>query len=472
MITVKRDPQIEFPQIVTSLMETDKPGEGEMAVNTTQIRQTDVYSIMCPLLALNGVVVDMPDLLKFKLDCTDVLPRVEFEFRDRNNLFAQYCQPGTSNILQVQIIPSTDNTYRKINLIFYVTDIDITENIIGGEAVYKTEGLLNNKAHSLGEMSTYELCDRISAESHLGFASDIVSTDDKRFIYCDYKNYGDLLREEITNSLADKEHVYDCWVDMWNYIVLCNIFNRYNDLDEGDDLIMWAADHNTIGEIGGEVYPFRTEKILSNHPMMERSETFVRRYSIITDNQYVKRGTEKAVTVYNMKTKEYVGHYVADGDVKSDAFVNLEYGGEVYGDYDYIFSKQCRDMFLKKMKAEIIELSLTSPVFGISRGDQCRFVWLSNDPKDIYWQETLEKTKAIAKPQDIPTDDMSWLLSWYRSVSSTKADDLKPNLEISGQYTVIGIIAEFQNGVWDYKLRLVRPATRKPTIMIDLNENE
>ena len=472
MITVKRDPQIELPKIITGLMETDNTEASEFGTSTTGIRQTDVYGVMCPLLALNGMAVDMIDLLSFELDCTGVLPTVDFEFVDRNNLFSQYNIPSTSNELQVQIIPPTDNTYRKINMMFYITDISAENGVISGSAIYKIPGLLNSRANAMGEITTYELCDKISIDSQLGFASNVASTDDKRFIYCDFKTYGDMLKEEIQNSAADKTHVYDCWVDLWNYIILCDIYERYNTIDNIDDMTIWISDHNMIGTVDEKVEPFQTDAVLTNHPGAERTELYVRNYEVLTDGQYVKQGTEKAVMVYNMNTREYVGHYVADGDIEKDQYINLEYGGEVYGDYDYIFSKQCRDMFMKKMKAEIIELTLTSPLFGISRGDQCRFVWMDNDPKNRYWKETLQNAQMSPDPNDIPTKDMIWLNGWVSSVANTKADDLYVNLQISGQYTVIGIKAIFEGGGWIYKLQLVRPAERKPQLLIDLNGNE
>lgn len=471
MLTVKRDPQIKFPEIVVGLMVSDDPHNSILNQNTSGIDQTEVYGVLCPLLALNGIVVDMPDLIKFKLDCTGVLPTVEFEFRDRNNLFAKFCQPGTSNILQLQIIPPTDNTYRKINMLFYVTDISINLNMIEGTAVYKTEGLLHSRAHAMGEMTTYELCDRISVDSQLGFATNIAGTEDKRYMYADYTTYGDMLKEEIKNSAADGEHVYDCWIDPWNYLVLCDMYERYNHIDDVDELSIWVSDHNTGGEAGDKSLPFRAEAVLSNHPAMERTELFVRRYEVITDNQYVKRGTEKATTVYNMNTHEYVGHYVADGDIKKDAFVDLEYGGEMYGDYDYIFSKQCRDMFMRKMNAEIMELNMTSPVFGLNRGDQCRFVWLDNDSQGEDWEQELRQWRITADASELKTDDMSWIIGWYRNMH-TKDDNLRPNLQVSGQYTVIGFVADYENGAWQYRLRMVRPITRKPELMIDLNADE
>lgn len=472
MITVKRDPQIVMPKIVTGLMETDDTSANVLGSSVTGVKQTDVYGVMCPLLALNGMAVDMIDLISFELDCTGVLPTVDFEFVDRNNLFSQYNTPGTSNELQVQIIPPTDNTYRKINMMFYVTDISAENGIISGSAVFKVPGLLNSRANALGEVTTYEMCDRISMESQLGFATNTTSTDDKRFIYCDFKTYGDMLKEEILNSAADQTHVYDCWVDLWNCIVLCDIYERYNTIDTVDDMTIWISDHNIVGSVDDKVEPFQTECVLTNHPAAERTELFVRKYELLTDNQYVQRGTEKAVMVYNMNTKEYVGHYTADGAVEKDRYINLEYGGEMYGDYDYIFSRQCRDMFMKKMKAEVVELTLTSPLFGISRGDQCRFVWMDNDPKNRYWREALQDMQITPDANDIPTDDMTWLNGWVGSVNESGSDDLYVNLQLSGQYTVIGIKAAFEYNNWLYKLQLVRPAERKPQLLIDLNSDE
>lgn len=472
MITVKRDPQIELPKIITGLMETPRPYEGVNEYNTSGVDQTEVYGVLCPLLSLNGVVVDMPNLIRFELDCTGMLPRVEFVFRDRNNLFAQYNLPSLNNSLQIQIIPPVDATYHKINMTFYVTDISYSNGIVSGEGTYEVKGLLTDKAHSMGELTTYELCDKISVESKLGFASNVAGTDDKRFIYCDYKDYGNLLKEEISRSAADDLHVYDCWVDMWNYIVLCDVLERYTHLDTEEEMTIWVADHNTIGGINDKAEPARIQCVLSNHPAMERNELFVRMYEVITDNQYVRHGTKKSVAVYNMNTNQYMKHYVSDGDVNNvESSVSLEYGGEVYGDYDYIFSKQCRNMFLKKMKSEIIEVTLTSPIFGLSRGDQCRFVWLDNDPRNKYWRETLEQNNATSTISDIDAKDMNWLNGWVSSVKGVQDDSLYINLQVSGQYTVLGILADYENGNWLYKIQLVRPASRKPKLMVDINAN-
>ena len=472
MITVKRDPNIIHNQIVTSLMEASSEQIGEATYNTSGIKQTDVYGIAAPILSINGVVVDMIDLFYFKLDCTGMLPKVEFEFQDRNNIFTQYNKPSTSNELQVEILPAIDNAYRKINLSFYLTDVDIDNYVVSGEGIYKVPGLINDRAGSFGEVTTYQLCNSVSLNSGLGFASNVVDTNDKRFIYCNFKNLEELLKEEIETAGSDESHVYDCWVDPWEYLVLCDVYERYNTVDPEESLNIWVASHSTIGGINDKVEPVKREAILTNHPLDSRSELFVKQFKTTTNTQYVKQGTEKAVLVYNMGTKEYVGQYVADGDINKDAYTNLEYGGEMYGEYDYVFAKHCRDMFLKKMQSETVEVTLATPVLSLSRGDQCRFVWIDNDPQNKYWRDVLEQYMAIRTPDQIQTDDMSWLMGWMNHARDLGLDnDGGVNLQISGQYLIVGIIMEYDNG-WQYKLRLARPASRQPQLLMDLDDND
>lgn len=472
MITVKRDPTIQHESIVTGLMETNSEQMGMAQYNTTGIKQTDVYGVASPILSLNGVVVDMVDLLYFNMDCREIIPKIEFEFRDRNNIFAQYNKPSTSNELQLQILPPIDNAYKKINMSFYITDVEIDNGIVSGEAEYKVPGLINDKSGAFGEISTYQLCDSISTNTGIGFATNVEDTNDKRYIYCDFKNLADLLKEEIEQAGSDESHVYDCWIDPWECLVLCDVYERYNTVDPAEELVIWTADTNNIGGIDDKPQPVKKEAILTNHTIAARTELFVKEYKTITNTQYVKQGTEKAVLVYNMGTREYVGQYVADGDIDKDAYTSLEYGGEMYGEYDYVFAKQCRDMFMKKMKSEMIEVTLTSPVLGLSRGDQCKFVWVDNDPQNKNWQDVLAQAGVVAGDAgDIQTDDMTWLRGWASSVKSSSLDsDSNVNLQVSGQYLIVGIFMEYANNGWEYKLQLARPATRQPQIMVDLSQ--
>lgn len=470
-ISVQHDPVLEIPEIVTQLMNTSSEESGAEG-NTTGTLQTKIMGIMCPIIALNGVVVDFADIVDFELDSNGRTPMCSVVFKDRNNYFTQYTAPGTSNILQVQILPPFDDAYTKINLMFYCTKFSVTNGYVSVSGQYKLLGFTDSRFKCFGEITTWDFCDAITNEIGLGFASNVASSDDMRYIYCNYQSYKDKLDAEIGNSYSSDSQVFDWWVDFWNYLVLCDIYERYNTEDSEDDMMVWIStrtDDSTIDS--DEVEALETICVLNNHPSYENTELYVKSYSKV-NNTYLNyyNGTSKLVSVYSESSRDYVDNIVMDGDITNDEFMRYEYAGEYYGNYNYIFAKQCRNIYLNKMNSETLNVVLTHPLLGISRGDQIRFVWYDNNRADVYQREILEENEGIPTTNEL---DLGWLGEYVNDTSNID-DDINPlnvNLEVSGQYTVVGQSIKFSNSAWEYILKLTRPASRKPKLLLNGEES-
>ena len=240
-IEVVRDPQIKLEPIVHALRQPSEGEAGEAPGNASEIQQTKVFGLIVPLLALNGVAVDFQDVETFELDYTRKLPRIKTSFHDRGNILNNFGNPGNDNELRVQILPPFDDTYKKIDLAFVCTSVRIVNGTVEVEGEYKLQKFSDAQFKALGQITTYDLFDKVSTETGLGFATNSKATEDARFIQCQFESYKDVIDREMEKSGSSETHVYDWWVDVWNNLILCDLYDRNNSEDPEEDMMIWVA---------------------------------------------------------------------------------------------------------------------------------------------------------------------------------------------------------------------------------------
>lgn len=473
-ILVKRDPTLKQTNIIHSLISTTKeetPAEDTQQTVTGNM-QTKVFGILCPLLAINMISIDLGDIDYFELDGTGQVPRCRFALYDRRNYFQTLNNPGRENELRVQILPPFDNAYKKVDLTFYIDSIKIVDSEIRGTGTYKVPKFTNSMFKCLGRKTTFELCDTISLETGIGLASNVDAVEDSRYMYLNHKSYKGLLSEEIRRSASDAEHVYDWWIDWWNYLVLCDVVDRVKNLDPDEDLKVWISDNRETSGYETVPDPVEIDCVLSNHPLNDRNELNVFDYQIVNKPEnMVLQGNSNCISVYEENKKEYIDHLIQDSSIVRDEFVKYEYAGEVYGDYNYLLASRCRDFYLSKIQNEEIIVQMKYPMLGVMRGDQVKFVWFDNDSNNYFNWQNLQSTGIL---KQLDQYDLGWLKDLIIEDMSAEKP-ICPNLQVSGQYTVIGQKAVFDGDTqtWDYQLTLVRPEDRKPMfIEPELTEEE
>lgn len=453
-ITSKIEPKIILPEHEVTMLSTNDEQVGHPLEYDREYMQTRVHGIMAPLLFFNGIAVDYPNISAFELDWTGIVPTIKFEFADRNDVFGRYSKPGLTNEIQLQILPAHDKTYKKINLLFYVTDISINGGMIRGEASYKVKEFVQTKYESLGEKSTYELVQYIAEKTGMGFASNLTAADDKRYIQVREESYQKVLMSEMEKSLADQETVQDVWVDLWNNLVLMNMQDRFSTIDAEEDMQVWIRselmpDATAHGEKQG---PQKALALFSNSPLTTGTELSIDEYILHTaGGGGYSSGTSKAVCVYMENEHNWSYSYSADGDVDGDEFISSEYGGEEYGSGDSIKYKHNRETFFKKLNSECVSIFTAQPLLGINRGDQIRVLWYdANDNIDMN-DAMLEISKKDHK------------FGWISAMDNIADPDthLRVNYQVSGQYIVNGIHISWQNERWDVEYILTKPARRK-----------
>ena len=305
-IRVKFDHTLKQSDIIVRLTNTSHDEAGENYIeNQQEIQQTSIYGIQAPLIMVNNIVVDFPDVIYFNMKCINRLPSIQMIIRDRKRLISMINTPGIDNELRVQILPKFDDKYKKINLTFYITSFKCDNDIISLSGDYKVSKFTSDMIKSFGEINTYDLFESIAKETGLGLASNVDSNDDdKRFVYCDNKSYETLLEKEIKRSGSDLK-VFDYWVDWWNNLTLVDIYERYNTIDSEDDMKLWVSGQNHEMTEGIKIVPIEVPAVLNNHPSNETMELYTPTYTLANSMGNQKySGTDKVYSIYETNNND------------------------------------------------------------------------------------------------------------------------------------------------------------------------
>lgn len=471
IIQVKFDSTLKQSDIVIPLTNSSQDEAGAAyKKNQPEIQQTSVYGIQSPLIAINDIVVDFSDVLYFELKCSSITPAVKLTVLDRYNLIKTMDTPGVDNQLRIQILPKFEDKYKKINLTFFITRTNISNEYITIDGEYKVPKFINANIKAFGQISTYKLFEMIAQESQLGFATNVADSEiDKRYIYSDNKSYKDLLAREIRKSGSENQ-ILDYWIDWWNNLVLADVYERYNSIDKDSDMQIWVAGQNHEVTEGNEIQPQQVIANLNNSIVSKSSELYVENYSILNSPgmQYYN-GTDQLYTTYEIDKLNYSDFLIQDGDVQKDITTKFEYLGEVYGGYNYLLAGRKRDSFLQKMQTnETIEITLNTPLLGIMRGNRVNFTWYINDSMD---KNKLDNSVDAGLSQDPKHVNTNIPMNYDTEGEDKGGIDGKFEIDksISGQYLITNCIMKFANSRWEYKITLKRPTSDKPKI---INEHE
>lgn len=468
-ILLKFDNNLKQEDIIIPLIETSgsESGGGRKDPNISGYQQTSVYGIVVPIVQINNIVVAFNDIKYFQLESVGHIPTVRVIVNDRYKLHSMIDTPSSDNKLRVQIIPPCDNTYKKINMTFYITEFNSYDNgTVGVEGVFLCKKFTEGQYKAFGEVDTYKLFEDIAKDTSLGFATNIENSDaqenvlgDKRYMYCDYKSYQQLFNQEIRRAPNDDTHIYDWWIDLYNNINLVNVYERYNTVDKDEDMMVWCTSGRKHYLEDEEQDPIQLPAYIHNNPLLQPSSLFVKNYEKINSfGAQISRGTDKVFTIYEVDSNECKSYLIQDGDVKRCNSVMCEYIGEVYGPYNYLKAEACYDTYKQKMNLETIRVTLSEPIFGLMRGDKVNFLWFDNDTTTSDKRNMLEDTGII---QDVNLD--------VQSITNTNPVDrygsFEQDMSVSGQYMIVACSVIYEDYEWKYVLDLQRPSSKTPHLL-------
>lgn len=451
-VILKFDPTIELPEI-KQLLNNPSPEEDPVDGDVTTMQQTKITGILAPLVKLGNTVIPFSAVGKMVLT-DDPYPRVSMSITDSFDLIKTFDKPTRDNKLQIQIVPTFDNAYKKINLTFWIEDLSFKGNQIFLRAVYNIPGFHDNVLKAYGEVTTYEFFEQVAKDLQLGFASNLESTDDKRWIYVPNRKIYEAMTQECELGGGERQ-ILSWWVDFWNCLNLVDIYERNNAIDKG--LQMWVLPRRfPETETGENTEPIKMETIITNNEIFRDFQIFASRY---TDKLSLVKITDKIVETYKIDEMEEDNFIIRDGDVNNDLFTNYEYGGENFGEYKYIKQKYCRDMWLSKVNNSTIEVTLGQPCLGLMKGHKVNFYWYTvND----FTKNTINDERVsgnIPLPEDADVDESTSL------PIDNQEDKMIIDKQVSGQYYITNtkISYEFDGGSynWYHTFTLSRPEDQK-----------
>jgi hypothetical protein len=402
---------------------------------------------------VNRILILWDKVTKFELSSKGFLPTLSFTFKDDLGFTKSLDQPGNDNLVLLQILPPFEDAYKKINLRFFINDVRIKGDIISITASYNVPALVQDKLQSFGKITTYDFLDKIAKECELGLASNIDGTEDERYIYLRNTNFVKSIETEIKRS-GNENCILDTWIDLHNYVVLCDMLERYNAIES--EIKVWTAptvipDTENTGE---PVQPKEEDAILSNAIAMRTTQLFINDYTVKNNaGSNLRFGTDKVLQSYYIDKSEASSVLIQDGDVKKDTFIKTIYKGELFGEYDYFTSEFCRSAFLQKINSNTIEVSLSTPLLGLERGGKV----------NVQWYEVNEIATVIKNENPIETNIPD------TEGEQTEKDEMTLNKQVSGQYFIIGTTIKFLgwDQGWKYILTLTRPTDQVNTYLKD-----
>lgn len=462
VVMLEFDNKLEKSSIVMGLASSSKSEAGTdyNDVNLTDKAQTSIFGIQTPLIMINTTVIDFDAVHYFSLKSVGKLPELVLTVEDRYGIITNIDKPGNDNEVRVQVIPRFDNAYKKIDLTFFISSIQVTGSLVRLTCSYKLPELTSSQYKTYGEIDTYSLFKQIAIETKLGFASNTSVLNDSRYTYCDNKSLLELMNDEIQYSNAT-EHIIDWWVDLWDNINLVDIQERYNSVDPDEDLQVWLAGQVNEVTADNEVQPYKETAVINNLPMFNNSELYVTSYSINNKpGANIAKGSDKVYGIYEDINNEYSDFLIQDGDIKKDVFARYEYIGENYGEYNYLLAKYLRDAFIQKINTETIIVSLQSPLLGLMRGHKLNFIRYVNNDMLENKMNALEEKGLLDRniESNIP-------LSKYEVEQESGSGSYKIDKTVSGQYLILGVNIIYTNNKWEYSLTLAKPASTNVSIV-------
>jgi len=274
-------------------------------------RQTDDLS-KYPVVYLNGVMIEPQNVSKLILYNDEFVPKITIEFSDPSNYLLDEKFPPDNSVISF-FKDSTNSSFMGIKMDFKVTDFTVIKGAKNNDQItYAIDGLLNVDELYLNDFESYEgtsynVIKKICTDMGLGFASNIINTNDK-MIWINPSNY----REEFIRDIVDSSYISDDTF-LFGYVDFYYNFNYVDiekqmteDISEQKNLIENAQLIKNDQET-------ETALILTNHPDRDSTNLKIDKYTLLntSTNINLTYGYRHNIEYYN-KTNDEIKTYAID----------------------------------------------------------------------------------------------------------------------------------------------------------------
>lgn len=415
------DPNIKKSTIVKPYLEQPHGDPTENANNivmdsnakdNSSIFDTEQYQdalkvdgIYVPLIQLNNHVLDKKDIVLFTLHYDSFLPNADIVIKDSGYIKATD-MPGLNNNVTVVLLPSVDGIYKKITLDMYIVDVQfLPQNMIKYSCEYKCLPLEQTHIEQLkkpsitnpetgkeiemdnssNKMNTFQYLYSIASNTGLGFAATdgCENVNDAMVRTVRGQKYKDYIKEQIRFSGQDENTIFDCWIDLYGYLVLVNVPYVMNSTVDANQLAIYALPG----------YPYTSSVLPRQKPILVgrtltkieygtietnlEIDTF--KYDINMESQYVY-GTLNTYHIMNLDGNGDGNNSITTKQIQT---VENSIDGSISNDYEMqikpqviiesnsepiVMQNKIREKYFDKLRYRYLIVRLKQPNFGLQRG--------------------------------------------------------------------------------------------------------
>ena len=416
---------------------TSKMKDGEFGTEEIISKQrTD--GVYYPLIKVNNRIIDPNDIVTMDINYDELIPTITLVILDETKKTKNKDIPHMNNMIDVIIVPPINGAYKGISLRFYSTDVYISENYVNligeldinafhvkdrqgditfdGTPVFTSSKLgcpgVINKITANGDVVTPHCCNQppneipnfwemmhvIAKECKLGFAStkNVKEINDRIPRHICYESWKDYINNQLKISGLDENSIFDCWVDLYGYLVIVNVSWILKENVTIEHLGIHAEEgiKDTSENLPETHYTKMVNRTFTNSKIVE-SDTNLSfdTYENITNNNFIREyGTTR--TRYKMKIEgvsdgnnsldtsqiqiienSYDGKEIKDYEINDKPVIKIGVNDDYY---DTIKQEDIRNSFFDKIRANILKLHLVRTNFGIQRGTLINLVFFTN----------------------------------------------------------------------------------------------
>ena len=456
---VYHDPNINKSTVARLMEQQNAVLMNEKGCGTFEDRNTEnVDAIEFPVIKVNNTELDEYMIEYMCITYREFYPRLYLRVIDLENRISFSDVPGPNNVITVVMIPSNQGVYKSISIDFYVESAQFNkeESKIEYSAVYKFlpfeqkftgqvkyAGCSTTKGKSAesnekdsGSVSCntqkqikpnfWELCHEICLKTGLGFATtDQVKEIEDRLPRAIYNlNFREYILSQLYLSGLDEDSVFDCWIDLYRYLVIVNVswvfqyditFRHLtikanmglNGTDEGTPKTRTKLVHRTLTNFPNMVEPSDLEFDTDDFREIVNTDQSHKGFSQQCNTLYV-RGAGGLNSIQQQDV-EILDNSI-DGQVRDEynTFVENECQNRIDAEYNTNIQTDIRKDFYLRHRSRMYTLKLKRPCYGLCRGTLVNIAYYTTDSveKQMILQQSGNFTGSnTATPEHPETGD-------------------------------------------------------------------
>lgn len=474
---VYHDPLIKPKTIAKAYEQHNNVNKQGPGLGTEEKEESSqVNGVFYPILLVNNRVIGNNDVLNMRLDYDTFYPTIYLEIIDAKNAIKELDAPTSMNThIGLIMLPSIEGVYRKIALDFIITSTSFDDGVVTYTGEYYVKELKQTHTEQLkfggcpalkcsmpkqDILSTWEYFHVISQKCGLGFAAtkDCKTINDRLPRRLTSESYEDFILNQIKFSGLDENSIFDCWIDLYGYLVLVNVaWVMASDITYRHLSIVTTTGPNVPVEDVPQNMPAVTHRTITNFNLNEKiSDLEVQKYEdIISNFDIQEKGTnivhpkilQPGLDTFDAGSVNYGGVAAADytfAGLKSSNYVQEKHAPFTFQctEYNIDIQEDIRTMFFLNRCRTKIKVRMKNANFGLQRGTLLNFVWFTDDP--ILKQKFLETTSNLDGKQTSKPDNLE--LPNDKGKIIQNEGPMIPNLSVSGLWYIDGMTFEYENG--------------------------